>query len=74
MSSGAFTLGMVAGVTSYREKCFEKIMSLDNSRLADEVRRFQQRFVLTPGYFANISSCEIALEIVFFLFNCGIFP
>ena len=39
-------MGMIVGVVSYRQKCFEKIMALDNSRLADEVRKFQQRLVL----------------------------
>ena len=44
---GALTMGMIVGVVSYRQRCFEKIMSLDNSRLADEVRKFQQRLVLS---------------------------
>ena len=38
-------MGMIAGVMSYREKCFSKIMNLDNSRLADEVRKFQKMLV-----------------------------
>ena len=44
--TGALAFGMIAGVSSYRNKCMEKIMSLDNSRLADEVRKYQARFLL----------------------------
>jgi len=53
--TGALTMGMIVGVVSYRQKCFEKIMALDNSRLADEVRKFQQR---VTGQGGNIA-CEL---------------
>eukprot|EP00794_Sanderia_malayensis_P007420 gene7420-8240_t len=39
----AFSMGVVVGVSSYKDICFEKIMSLKDSRLADQVRSFQQR-------------------------------
>ena len=36
-------MGVVLGVASYKDKCFEKIMNLDNSRLADQVRNYQKQ-------------------------------
>ncbi|XP_065058056.1 uncharacterized protein LOC135685892 [Rhopilema esculentum] len=42
--TGAFTMGVVLGVASYKDKCFEKIMSLDNSRLADQMRNYKKQY------------------------------
>lgn len=39
----SFGMGVAIGVASYKDKCFEKIMSLENSQLADQVREFQRR-------------------------------
>ncbi|XP_068703367.1 OCIA domain-containing protein 1-like isoform X2 [Montipora foliosa] len=37
-SSGIFGVGFIAGITSYHSTCVEKIMRLENSKLADQVR------------------------------------
>lgn len=41
--SGAFIVTFMMGVSSYRQKCMEKIMALENSRLADQVREHMAR-------------------------------
>ncbi|XP_057313489.1 OCIA domain-containing protein 1-like isoform X2 [Hydractinia symbiolongicarpus] len=40
--AGMFGLGMFSGVASYRDECFRKIMSLENSVLAEQFRNFQR--------------------------------
>lgn len=37
--SGAFLGSFLFGVSSYRKTCFEKLMALENSVLADQVRK-----------------------------------
>lgn len=41
VSIGLFGFGFLAGVSSYKNTCVEKIMKLENSRLADQVRATQ---------------------------------
>ena len=36
-SVAAFIGGLFAGVSSYKDKCFQKIMKLENSTLKDQV-------------------------------------
>lgn len=36
--AGLFTGSFFVGVSSYKQRCFDKIMALDNSRLADQLR------------------------------------
>ena len=36
--TGGFLLSFMAGVGSYREKCFQKIMALENSTLKQQVK------------------------------------
>ncbi|XP_068718603.1 OCIA domain-containing protein 1-like isoform X1 [Montipora capricornis] len=36
--TGIFGVGFIAGITSYHSTCVEKIMRLENSKLADQVR------------------------------------
>ena len=40
---GAFAVGFYVGTASYKTKCFEKIMQLENSNLAEQVREYQER-------------------------------
>eukprot|EP00112_Aurelia_sp_Birch-Aquarium-sp1_P011253 Seg2366.7 transcript_id=Seg2366.7/GoldUCD/mRNA.D3Y31 product="OCIA domain-containing protein 1" protein_id=Seg2366.7/GoldUCD/D3Y31 len=46
--TGAFTVGLIFGVTSYKDQCFKKIMSLEDSRLAEQVRKFQRKAAGLP--------------------------
>ena len=46
---GLFGFGFLAGVSSYKTTCVEKIMKLENSRLADQVRATQM-WVVATGY------------------------
>ncbi|XP_073253774.1 uncharacterized protein [Porites lutea] len=39
--TGLFGFGFLAGVSSYKNTCVEKIMKLENSRLADQVKATQ---------------------------------
>eukprot|EP00118_Oscarella_pearsei_P020851 m.230430 g.230430 ORF g.230430 m.230430 type:complete len:230 (+) comp40059_c0_seq26:73-762(+) len=39
---GAFAVGFWVGTASYRSKCFEKIMQLKDSNLAQQVQKFQK--------------------------------
>ncbi|CAB4019424.1 OCIA domain-containing 1 [Paramuricea clavata] len=39
----SFTGGLLFGVASYRKSCLEKIMQLENSVLADQVREYYRR-------------------------------
>ena len=39
---GIFGFGFVMGIASYQNACIEKIMRLENSRLADQVRARQR--------------------------------
>ncbi|XP_067046080.1 OCIA domain-containing protein 1-like [Acropora muricata] len=45
--TGIFGVGFIAGITSYHSTCVEKIMRLENSRLADQVRA--SRRAQSPG-------------------------
>ena len=36
----AFVVGFYVGTASYKTKCFEKIMQLENSNLAEQVREY----------------------------------
>ena len=38
--------GFMSGVTSYKKTCMEKIMNLENSFLADQVRKQMKKLVL----------------------------
>ena len=39
---GVFLLSSFIGISSYRKTCLERIMALDNSRLADRIREYTE--------------------------------
>jgi hypothetical protein len=40
--SGALGVGFFMGVASYQQNCFDQIMKLENSKLAEQVRAYQR--------------------------------
>ncbi|KXJ24123.1 hypothetical protein AC249_AIPGENE16628 [Exaiptasia diaphana] len=44
---GIFAFGFLSGIASYRKTCMEKIMRLENSQLADQVRSFYKKAGMT---------------------------
>lgn len=68
--AGIFGVGFIAGITSYHSTCVEKIMRLENSRLADQVRA-SRRYVSSRVKEAPegvLTSCRC-----FFLRSLGLF-
>ncbi|EDO27662.1 predicted protein [Nematostella vectensis] len=58
--SGMFAVGLFAGIGSYRKACMDKIMRLENSNLANQVREFYKKAGIQEGYGAeqNLSTSD----------------